>query len=152
MQTNFRVGQHLSMKAAPSHRSVAGLAVSAIDCNSAKHGRVLPSSLGSLGVRCRNFPWEIHCFNILAHFANWADRAKQPLPSSFCVERFRAHGVGFEPTVSPSKGVRQTGVEPATVRFSTERPTGCSWVRKSATASHGPFDSIRPDALPTELL
>lgn len=50
------------MKAPPTHRSDAGLVVSAIDCNSAKHGRVLPSSLGSLGVRRRNLPWEIHCF------------------------------------------------------------------------------------------
>ncbi len=98
-QTNFRFWQRLSMKAPPTHRSVAGLVVNAIGCNSAKHGRELPSSLGSFGVRRRNFPWEIHCFTILAHFANWADRAKQPLPSSFCVERFRAHGqVGFAPT------------------------------------------------------
>ena len=89
----------------------------------------------------------------LAHFANLADRAKQPLPASFCGERFRAHGqVGFVPNCFPGKGVRQTGVEPVTVRFSTERPIGCSWKQQGATASHGPLDSFKPDALPTELL
>ena len=48
--------------------------------------------------------------------------------------------------------VASTGVEPVTVRFSTERPTGCSQTPIDATATRGPLDSSRPDALPTELL
>jgi hypothetical protein len=45
-----------------------------------------------------------------------ADQIKQPLPASYLVDAF-APGVGLRPTVSLFKGVRQTGVEPVTVRL-----------------------------------